>query len=210
MIRGVYSISGDEVRLKLLHQVQGSRALQSAWTASDRWLVETFFTARTLLLGAESDRETKKSLRTYMRADLSVTVVPSGLFQDRVDELIEFDVAIPTLAAGPSFGIFWTMAGGFDHKFARSLSPSMAINGSLANFLHEAPIMQYDGPNIVLYRNFFDNETCVRFRRSLWDAIAEKMHAEFSFPIIEKANVSFAGETYDLSSSVRLERNFEN
>jgi len=204
MTRGIYSILADEVRMKLLHRPHGSPALQGVWTALDRWLVNATFVPNTLLLGVESDRETKKKLKTVMRGDYRITVVAGGIFQERVDELVDFDLPVAEIASGPDFGVFWTMAVGFAPAFKDRVLDGLSLDRSLSNCLHDGDIMRDHGPTVVIYRNFLDDETCVRIRVELWESLMRGISNEFSVPLLERSHVSFDGETYDLSSTVRI------
>lgn len=207
MIRGHVSRSDHEVRVKLLYRQFGTEALAGAWTAADRWLVGASFRPQTLLLGVESDLDTRKLLAQRMRGDLSVVAIPGGLFRDRVREIVDFGLPCETLAEGVDFGVFWTMAAGFGPGFRAELERLVAGAGkglSLSRWLHEEDILRDDGPEVVLYRNFFDDETCLRLRPGLWDAIAERLASDLRIPFQEVDHVGFDGETYDTGSAFTL------
>lgn len=209
MIRGLFSRSDHEVRVKLLHRPFGAAALAGAWTAADRWFVERTFSGCALLLGVESDLQTRRSLASAMRGDLAITAVAGGLFRDRVREIVDFDVLRDTLAAGPGFGVFWTMAAGFGPALRQDLSDLAAQQKphiTFSTMLHDGDFPGQDGPSVVLYRNYFDDETCLRLRPALWDAIQEEVRAALRIGWMQVDHVSFDGETYDLGSSFTLTR----
>lgn len=206
MIRGIYSKSAHEVRLKLLHRTHGSSAMQGAWNTSDRFLISSTFQGHTLLLGVESDIATRRELKRSMRGDLRITVIHRGFFRDRVEEIVDFDVSVLDMVSNQSFGVFWTLASGFRSSFKDSLFQGFRFDASLSKYLHDADIMRDDGPNIVIYRNFFDDETCVRIRSSLWENLSRQLSEELRVPLIERSHIVFDGETYDLSSTVRIGR----
>ncbi|MDP5334468.1 MAG: hypothetical protein NWT12_05395 [Paracoccaceae bacterium] len=209
MIRGLFSRTDHEVRVKLLHRPFGAAALAGAWTAADRWFIEKTFSGDTLLLGVESDLQTRRSLASAMRGDLAITAVPGGLFRDRVREIVDFSVPVATLLTGPAFGVFWTMAAGFGPAFRQDLSDLAAQQKpdiTFSTMLHDGDILGQDGPSVVLYRNFFDDETCLRLRPALWDAIQEEARTALRLPWMQVEHVNFDGETYDLGSSFTLTR----
>ncbi len=209
MIRGVFSCSDSEVRVKLLHRPFGAPALAGAWTAADRWFVEKTFSGDTLLLGVESDRDTRRLLAREMRGDIAITAIAGGLFRDRVREIVDFGVPRDRLAAGPGFGVFWTMAAGFGPAFrARltALAEGAAPGDTFSRLLHDGDFPGQDGPDVVLYRNYFDDETCLRLRPALWDAIQEEAPRALRLGWMQVDHVSFDGETYDLGSSFTLKR----
>lgn len=206
MIRGIYSMSADEVRLKLFYRRHGDGLLLGEWAAADRWIVESTFTPRTLLLGVDAEYQTRQRFKSDMRGDLRFVSITGGLFRDEVAEQIDFDIPIPRLAEGYDFGVFWTMAAGFGEGFKSRLTPDVAIDKSLARFLHEAPILQDDGPDVVFYRNFLDDESCVRMRPEIWHRIADSLSAEFSVPFVKVHAVTFEGETSELSPMLRWDK----
>ena len=209
MIRSVFSCSDTEVRVKLLHRPFGAAALAGAWTAADRGLVERTFSGDTLLLGVESDRDTRRMLAVRMRGDLAITAVPGGLFRDRVREIMDFDQPLAELAKGPAYGVFWTMAAGFGPAFrARltGLAASAAPGGTFSNLLHDGDILGQDGPSVVLYRDYFDDETCLRLRPALWDAIQDEAPRALRLGWMQVEHVSFDGESYDFGSRFTLTR----
>lgn len=206
MIRGLYSNHADEVRVKLLHRTHGSDVRFGAWTALDRWLIETTFGEEALLLGVESDRETKKILSAELRGDLRIVVTAGGLFRERIEERVDLDVSRRDLADGPAYGVFWTMAAGFGSTFRASLSSHPRINGSLAKYLHDGPVLRDDGPQVVLYRNFLDDETCVRLRHEVWDRIARDLQSRHTISLLQISRVDFDGQTLDLTPSIRIDR----
>jgi hypothetical protein len=210
MIRGIYCIRAKEVRLKLLHRTYGSRGLQGVWTASDRWLVNTTFNQNTLLLGVESDRDTKRKLKSEMRGDCRVTVIPGGFFREEVQEVVDFDLPVEKLASGPDFGAFWTMAAGFGSAFKEAICQGLSPGSSVSKALHDADIIRDDGPAVVLYRNFLDDETCMRLRPDLWESLSHGLAQTFDVPMIERDHITFDGQTYDLSSTVRMDRDLRN
>lgn len=210
MIRGLYCIRDDEVRLKLLHRSFGSRALQGLWTASDRWLVTATFARNTLLLGVESDPDTRRKLKSEMRGDCRVTVMPGGFFQEAVQEVVDFDLPVGKLASGPEFGVFWTMAAGFGPAFRDKVFQGLSPGSSLSKTLHDADIMRDDGPSVVLYRNFLDDETCMRLRPDLWQDLSRGLAQACGVPMMECNHVTFDGETYDLRSTVHIDRDRRN
>jgi hypothetical protein len=209
MIRGVFSCSDTEVRVKLLHRPFGAAALAGAWTAADRGLVERTFSGDTLLLGVESDRDTRRMLAVRMRGDLAITAVPGGLFRDRVREIMDFDQPLAELAKGPAYGVFWTMAAGFGPAFrARlaALAQRASPGDTFSNLLHDGDFPGQDGPDVVLYRNYFDDETCLRLRPALWDAIQDEAPRALRLGGMQVEHVNFDGETYDLGASFTLTR----
>jgi hypothetical protein len=167
MIRGLISRSAKEVRVKLLYRPFGWVAMAGAWTAADRWFVERTFSGDTLLLGSESDLDTRRRLSKHMRRDLTMVAIPWGIFQDRVRQFVDFGVPKDVLASGPDFGAYWTMAAGFGPNFRQDLS-RLAATGqperTFSIFLHERDILDNDGPSVVLYRNHFEDETSLRMR----------------------------------------------
>jgi len=171
--------------------------------------VEKTFSGDTLLLGVESDRDTRRMLAREMRGDIAITAVPGGLFRDRVREIVDFDVLRDRLAAGPGFGVFWTMAARFGPAFRTrltGLAKSGAPGSTFSTLLHDEDILGQDGPSVVLYRNYFDDETCLRLHRALWDAIEEEARTALRLGWIQVDHVGFDGETYDLGSSFTLTR----
>lgn len=209
MIRGVFSCSDTEVRVKLLHRPFGAAALAGAWTAADRGLVERTFSGDTLLLGVESDRDTRRMLAVRMRGDLAITAVPGGLFRDRVREIMDFDQPLAELGKGPAYGVFWTMAAGFGPAFrARlaALAQRASPGDTFSNLLHDGDFPGQDGPDVVLYRNYFDDETCLRLRPALWDAIQDEAPRALRLGWMQVEHVSFDGESYDFGSRFTLTR----
>lgn len=209
MIRGLFSRSDHEVRVKLLHRPFGAPALVGSWTYADRWFVEKTFSGDTLLLGVESDRDTRRALAVRMRGDLAITAVPGGLFRDRVREIMDFGQPLAELAQGPAYGVFWTMAAGFGPAFrARltALAEGAAPGDTFSNLLHDRDFPGQDGPDVVLYRNYFDDETCLRLRPALWDALQEEAPRALRLGWMQVEHVSFDGETYDFGSRFTLTR----
>lgn len=213
MIRGLFSRSDHEVRVKLLHRQFGAPALAGSWTAADRWFVDKTFSGDTLLLGVESDLQTRRTLASAMRCDIAITAVSGGLFRDRVREIVDFAVPMAALATGPAYGVFWTMAAGFGPAFRQDLSDLAAHQKpgmTFSTMLHDQDIMGDEGPAVVLYRNFFDDETCLRLRPALWDALWDADNdaglSDLHLPWRQIDHVSFDGETYDTGSTFSLTR----
>ncbi len=196
MLSGLISRSPKEVRVKFLDRPFDWVPFSGAWSAADRWFVERTFSGDTLLLGTESDLDTRRRLPEYMRGDITKVAIPRGIFQDRVREFIDFGVPKDTLASGPDFGAFWTMAAGFGPSFRLELS-RLAATGppkhNLPIFLHERDILENDGPSVVMYRNYLEDETSLRMRPNVWEAIAEHVASELRIPFMEVERVDFDG-----------------
>ncbi len=209
MACGLISRSPKEVRVKLLYRPVGWVVLAGAWTAADRWFVERTFTGDTLLMGSETDPHVRRRLSKSMRGDLKLVAIPWGLFRARMREFVDFGVPKDTLAVGPDFGVYWTMAAGFGPNFRQDLS-RLAATGQPAKtfsiFLHDSDILENDGPSVVLYRNYLYDEITLRMRPNVWEAIADRLASELRIPFVEVERVDFDGQTYDYSSTFTFRR----
>ena len=203
MIRGLISNGADEVRIKFLHQPHGSPALRGTWTTADHWLVKNLLSGKNLYLGVESDIDTKRRIKSEMRMDARVMAIPGRIFQSAVYEVIDFDCPVAALAQGPGFGVYWTMASGFSSTFeanVKNMANTSSHGFSVSNYLHEQCVLGGDGPDVIMYRNFFDDETCLRLLPSTWESAAERFRESQKIAMLEVGDISFDGQTYDYSS----------